>query len=69
MVWPRTRTLAAVAMGAVLFGLHLDVWRGPRPGLWWGWLPEEIGLRLIWMALTTAYLWWLTTPSNAEASR
>ena len=40
--------------------LHFDVWRGPRPAIWMGWMPEELGYRLLWMAGATVYLWMFT---------
>jgi hypothetical protein len=50
---------------AVLSSLHLDFWRQKEVVLYLGWLPEELGHRLLWMLLSWAYLvyfcacsWW-----------
>ena len=37
-------------MFAGLILAHLDVWRTERDQLWFGWLPEELLWRLLWMA-------------------
>ena len=52
--------LVGWAGALVLLALHFDVWRGPRPGIWFGWLPEELAYRLLWMLGATAYLWMFT---------
>lgn len=36
--------------------LHLDFWRPSRPVLYFGWLPEEMAYRLVWMGLASLYL-------------
>ena len=41
---------------AVLLVLHLDFWRSDEIELYFGWLPRELGYRLLWMALGWAYL-------------
>lgn len=46
---------------ALLLVLHLDFWRGPRPGLLFGWCPEELAYRLGWMALACLYLHFFCT--------
>ncbi len=40
----------------VLLFLHLDFWRPQRVVLYFGWLPEELLYRLIWMLLAFFYL-------------
>lgn len=40
--------------------LHLDFWRGPRPGTVFGWLPEDMAYRLAWMAAAAIYLLYFT---------
>jgi len=40
----------------LLLFLHLDFWRPQRAELYFGWMPEEIAYRLVWMALATAWL-------------
>jgi len=43
--------------GFVLLVLgHLDSWRAQRVVLYFGWIPEELLYRLVWMALAWAYL-------------
>ena len=54
---PRAHLLAWVG-AALLVALHLDSWRPRRAVLWGGWMPEELGYRLLWMALAFAYLLW-----------
>lgn len=41
--------------------LHLDVWRPQRPELLFGWLPEELAYRLLWMFLAWLYLLYFTS--------
>lgn len=53
----RTHRLAWVG-GIALVVLHLDAWRPRRDVLWGGWMPEEVLVRLVWMALAWAYVWW-----------
>ncbi len=48
----RTAWLGAL----VLLFLHLDFWRVQRPKLWFGWMPEELLYRLLWMLLAWLYL-------------
>ncbi len=53
--------LAVAWIGAiVLFALHLDFWRGPRPELVFGFVPEELMYRVVWMLGAVAYLWFFT---------
>ena len=54
-----TRLVAWIAFAALVV-LHLDFWRGPRPGLVFGWLPEDMAYRLLWMAGAFAYLLFFT---------
>ena len=39
-----------------LLALHLDFWRPLGTTLYFGWLPEELGYRLLWIFLTWLYL-------------
>lgn len=39
--------------------LHLDWWRPQRETLWFGWLPEELLYRLLWMLCAWGYLLFL----------
>lgn len=55
-----TRALAWIGF-LVLIATHLDFWREQRPVLWFGWLPEDILYRLVWMGFAAAYLWWFTS--------
>lgn len=48
----RTAWLGALT----LLLLHLDFWRSQRPTLWFGWMPEELLYRLLWMFLAWLYL-------------
>lgn len=60
---PRVRPLdraLAVAGALALLILHLDFWRGPRPTLLFGAIPEELAYRLGWMLAAAAYLWFFT---------
>ena len=41
---------------ALLLFLHLDFWRPRSSELYFGWLPEELGYRVLWMLLAWAYL-------------
>lgn len=52
------RTLVAWGLGLALVVLHLDFWRPARDVVYLGWIPEELALRLVWMALATLYVWW-----------
>jgi len=40
----------------VLLVLHLDSWRPKRDLIWFGWMPEELAWRLVWMGLAFLYL-------------
>ena len=45
----------------LLIFLHLDVfWRQPSPDLYFGWIPEEMAYRLVWMVLAWLYLMYFT---------
>jgi hypothetical protein len=52
--------LLAWAGVALLLVLHLDFWRPRRPLLYFGWLPEELAYRLLWMIAASAYLFFFT---------
>ena len=45
----------------LLIGLHLDFWREQRPVLYFGWIPEDMAYRLLWMGLAWLYLVYFTT--------
>lgn len=49
------RTAAWVGVAALML-LHLDFWRSQRAALWFGWMPEELLYRLLWMFLAWLYL-------------
>lgn len=53
--------LAAVAGLVALLCLHLDLWRPLEQRPWFGWMPEELFFRLLWMGLAWLYLLWFTT--------
>lgn len=53
--------LPAVAGLALLVALHLDFWREQRPVLYFGWLPEEMAWRLLWIFAAWLYLLYFTT--------
>ena len=40
----------------VLLTLHLDFWRPQRPELYFGWMPEDLAYRLVWMLFAWLYL-------------
>lgn len=44
----------------LLLILHLDFWRPQRLVLYFGWLPEEMAYRLLWMLLAWLYLLYFT---------
>ena len=50
--------IVAIVGVVVLLLLHLDVWRPLPAGPWFGWMPEELLFRLLWMLLAWAYLLW-----------
>ena len=52
----RGKVLFAWVFGLVLVALHLDFWREQRVEIYFGWLPEELLYRLIWLAAAWAYL-------------
>ena len=45
----------------LLLALHLDFWRPQRVVIWFGWMPEELLYRLVWMALAWIYLVYVCT--------
>lgn len=53
--------LVAMLGFVVLLVLHFDAWRTPSAAPWWGWLPDELGWRLLWMLGALGYLWWFTS--------
>ena len=42
--------------GAVLVLLHLDFWRSPRPEPWFGWLPDELAYRVVFIGMAWAFM-------------
>lgn len=40
----------------LLIVLHLDFWRPQRAVLYFGWLPEDLAYRLVWMLAAWLYL-------------
>ena len=56
----KTRGALALAGFAALMLLHLDLWRPLPPGPYFGWMPEELLFRLLWMGLAWVYLLWFT---------
>jgi hypothetical protein len=52
--------LVAWAGLALLLVLHLDFWRPRRPLLYFGWLPEELAYRVLWMVAASVYLLFFT---------
>ena len=55
MAQKRAQVIAWIA-GLALLALHLDFWRAPSNALYFGWLPEELGYRILWMGLAWIYL-------------
>lgn len=53
----------ALAWGGflLLIVFHLDFWRPQRPVLYFGWLPEDMAYRLVWMLFAWLYLIYFTT--------
>ncbi len=55
----RDRVLAWAGL-ILLLVLHLNVWH-PRGGeFYFGWMPEELAFRVLWMALAWVYLVFFT---------
>ncbi len=57
-----TRSVAlriAAAGFLVLVVLHLDFWRPQSPRLLFGWLPEELGYRIVYIVLAWIYVLWI----------
>lgn len=44
----------------LLIVLHLDFWRPQRAVLYFGWLPEDLAYRLLWMLAAWVYLLFFT---------
>ena len=44
----------------LLILLHLDFWREQSTTLYFGWIPEEMAYRLVWMFLAWLYLMYFT---------
>jgi hypothetical protein len=55
---------------ALLVFLHFDFWRPHESVLMFGWLPRELGYRILWVLLAWAYLGficrWLWRPANPD---
>lgn len=54
-----TRIVAWFGFFALLV-LHLDFWRPQRPVIWFGWIPEELAYRFLWLLLAWLYLFFFT---------
>ena len=52
---PVQRWIGGFGLAGLLI-LHHDFWRPPRPRLLFGWLPEELAYRLLWLVLVLVYL-------------
>jgi hypothetical protein len=52
--------VAAWAGLALLIVTHLDFWRPQRPELYFGWMPEDLVYRLLWMLAAWVYLLFFT---------
>lgn len=52
-----TNLLAWAGLLALLLA-HLDVWRPLPEGPYFGWMPEELLFRLLWMGAAWIYLLW-----------
>ena len=44
----------------LLIVLHVDFWREQSATLYFGWVPEELAYRLVWMVLAWLYLIYFT---------
>ncbi len=60
MTTSRDRLIAWVGL-LVLLVLHVDFWRSARPDLYFGWLPEELAYRMVWMVFAWLYLMFFTS--------
>ncbi|MEQ8276094.1 MAG: hypothetical protein RMA76_24010 [Deltaproteobacteria bacterium] len=56
----RVELTLAWAGAIVLLLLHLDFWRSARPALVFGFVPEELMYRVVWMVGAVVYLWFFT---------
>ena len=61
------RIVAWGGLGLLLL-LHLDLWRPLPPGPYFGWMPEELVFRLLWMGLAWLYLVFFTRVVWEEGS-
>jgi len=52
----RIDVVVAWAGFVLLLALHLDFWRPQVARVHFGWLPEELAYRLVWMLLAWVYL-------------
>lgn len=55
----KPKWIAWIGLAALLI-LHLDFWRPQRPILYFGWLPEDMAYRLVWMFLAWLFLMFFT---------
>ncbi|MCH9648627.1 MAG: hypothetical protein K0U98_10335 [Deltaproteobacteria bacterium] len=53
-------TITAWSGFVLLMLLHVDFWRSQRAVLHFGWLPEDVLYRLLWMVLAWGYLVFFT---------
>jgi hypothetical protein len=56
----RTKRWIAWLGAGLLLGLHHDFFRPQEARLVFGWVPEDLAYRLVWMAAATLYLFWFT---------
>ena len=49
----------AVTGFVVLAVLHLDFWRPQSPRLLFGWLPEELAYRIVYIVVAWIYMLWI----------
>ena len=59
MIARRPAIAVASIFFAVLLLLHLDFWRPQRPHLWFGWLPEELAVRIGAILLSWLLMLWV----------
>ncbi len=64
----RSHTIALLWCLALVV-LHLDFWRPVRDVRYFGWLPEELAYRLVWMLLATGFMWYVCAVVWREEER
>lgn len=48
-------------LAAALIVLHVDTWNAGPGGLVFGWLPWDLAYHLLWMALATLLVFYMTS--------